>query len=115
MIVGYAGGQEEYPTYRNIKDHTEAVRIAYDPDILSYGDILQLFFQEHSASMAPYKRQYRSAILTNSASQKAMAHEMVLALGRKQRIYTDVEDATDFYRAEEYHLKYIEKMNGKQR
>lgn len=113
VTVGYAGGDEEFPTYREIKDHTEAVRVVYDPSILSYAAILQMFFEQHSPGMKPWKRQYRSAILANTAEQKKTAQEMVIELGRSKKVYTDVEDVTDFYQAEEYHLKYIEKSTGK--
>jgi peptide-methionine (S)-S-oxide reductase len=112
--VGYAGGKEDWPTYREIKDHTEAVRVVYNPAIVSYEAILRKFFDEHSPYMASWNRQYRSAILTNSASQKAIAQQLVVELSRSKKIYTSIEYSTDFYQAEGYHLKYIEKMNGKQ-
>lgn len=115
MTVGYAGGKEEWPDYKNIKDHTEAVRVVFDPSVLSYADILQHFFQEHSPMMPSFSRQYRSAILVNSAEQRKVAEETISSLYSGKKIYTRVEDFTTFYQAEDYHLKFIEKQNGGRR
>lgn len=109
MIVGYAGGQKEWPTYRSIKDSTEAVRVIYDPSLISYEDILRTFFHQHSPSSPAYSVQYRSAILVHSEEQRAEAQKLIGALSKRSKVYTSVEDATPFYRAEEYHQKYMEK------
>jgi len=111
--VGYAGGKAPWPTYKSIQDHTEAVRVEYDPQILSYQDILVEFFSQGGVPTSPcYSRQYRNAILTHSEEQKKIASAVVEQLRKQrgvQKIYTDIEDATPFYRAEEYHQKYVEK------
>ena len=113
--MGYAGGLEEWPTYRRIADHTEVIRIVYDPEILPYEQLVDLFFQEHSPTMQSWSKQYRSVILTNSAEQKRIAQEAIFDKSKIRKVYTDVEDCTPFYRAEEYHQKYIEKSQGGRR
>jgi peptide methionine sulfoxide reductase MsrA len=79
---------------------------------MSYRDILLEFFSQHSPTSPAYSKQYRSAIFYHSPDQRRVAEELIGTIESKGRkIYTDVEPATDFYRAEEYHLKYIEKAN----
>lgn len=116
VIVGYAGGQAAWPTYRSIKDHTEAVRIVYDPNVITYDDILNHFVNEAGPSTSPpYSRQYRTAVLVHSSTQRILAERKIEGLSKKyggRRIYIDIEDATDFYRAEEYHQKYYAKSCG---
>ena len=115
--MGYAGGKTEWPTYKSIQDHTEALRIEYDPSLLTYKDILAEFFSQHSPTSPSFSRQYRSAILYHNEEQLGEAKEFIGMLEKRigRKIYTDLEPATDFYQAEEYHLKYIEKANKKSR
>jgi peptide-methionine (S)-S-oxide reductase len=113
--VGYSGGMKPYPTYRNIKDHTEAVRVVFDPRIVSYADILEHFAGEGGlAKTASYSLQYRCAILVHSHEQHRQATDFVNTMQkiRKCQYFTDVEPAGDFYKAEEYHQKYIAKQGG---
>ena len=116
VVVGYAGGKTEWPTYRSIQDHTEAVRVVFDPNVITYEELLLSFFQMHSPFSPPYSRQYRSAILTHNEEQHAIATAMIADLAKlsKKKVYTLIEPATDFYRAEEYHQKYIQKQSGRQ-
>lgn len=113
--MGYAGGKTDWPTYRSIQDHTEAIRIEYDTSVWSFTDILTEFVAQHSPYGKPYSRQYRSAILYHNEDQKKQAEQFLANMEKVngKKIYTDVEKATPFYRAEEYHLKYIEKARGK--
>ena len=117
MTVGYAGGSAPWPTYKNIQDHTEAVRVEYDPQIMSYQDVLVEFFSQGGIPTQPcYSRQYRNAILAHTPEQKKIANAILGQLAKQRglkKIYTDVEDATPFYRAEEYHQKYVEKSRSK--
>jgi len=115
VTVGYAGGKTEFPTYRSIQDHTEAVRVVFDPKKISYEEILMSFFQQHSIFSPPYSRQYRSAILVHNQEQEETARAMLDAFSKsaKRKVYTEVEQATDFYRAEEYHQKYIAKQSAR--
>jgi peptide methionine sulfoxide reductase msrA/msrB len=116
VVVGYAGGTTENPTYRSISDYTEAVRIEFDKSQLSFSDILMKFLEEMGGSYysRPYSRQYRAAILVHNEDQREIALELIKRLSdarTPKKVYIDVEDATDFYQAEEYHQKYIEKQN----
>ena len=114
VVVGYAGGAKDWPTYRSIQDHTEAIRIEYDTSVWSFTDILQEFVTQHSPYAKPYSRQYRSAILYHNADQKEQAEQFLANMEKTtgKKIYTDIEKATPFYRAEEYHQKYIQKARG---
>ena len=118
--MGYSGGSSEWPTYKSIKDHTEAVRVVYDRSKLTYEDILELFFEQQGGppTYPGYSRQYRSALLVHSEDQKTRAEEMIKNLSKGKggkKIFTDIEDAqfTEFYRAEEYHQKYSAKQNSR--
>ena len=116
-VVGYAGGKTDYPTYKSIQDHTEAIRLVYDPNVLTYEQILKYFFEMQGGppQYNSYSRQYRSAILTHSDEQKRIAEKLIdsfLKQGYK-KVWTDIEEATDFYRAEEYHQKYVVKQKSR--
>lgn len=112
-VVGYSGSQDPKanpnPTYKDIKDYAEAIRIKYDTKKLTYSDLLTMFFSYHTPENPAWcGSQYRSAIFPLNAHQKEMAELSVKAWGALGK-FVSVEDATDFYRAEEYHQKYLEK------
>lgn len=117
VTVGYAGGQEADPSYQHIKDHTEAVRIEFDPRVVSYEELLQIFFQQvMGALLTPaFSRQYRLLLLVHSEQQREAVQRQLgnvrelLHVGPGESLCVDVESATDFYRAEEYHQKYLDK------
>lgn len=115
--MGYAGGKTDWPTYKSIQDHTEALRVEFDPALLSYKDILSEFFSQHSPTSPAYSRQYRSALFYHNEEQRKEAADFIDMIESRtgRKIYTDLEPATDFYQAEEYHLKYIEKANKSRR
>ena len=115
VVVGYAGGRAPSPTYRNIQDYTEAVRVTFDPSAVTFEQLLHVAIEEMGGpptQARSSKRQYRSAILYHSDSQRDIASRF-LEEQRKQlrvpKLFVDLEPATDFYRAEEYHQKYYEK------
>ena len=113
--MGYAGGKAAYPTYQSIKDSTEAVRVSYDPSVMTYEDVLGYYFRElgSSAFSPSYSRQYRSAILVHNEEQHRIATEFVKGFEQQGRkVHVDIEPATDFYRGEEYHQKYFAKNRG---
>lgn len=92
--------------------------MVYDPKLLTYKDILIHYFDQLGGPprYKSYSRQYRSAILTHNNKQKEIATKFLQELQKKlqlTQVYTDVEPATDFYRAEEYHQKYIEKQSSR--
>lgn len=105
--VGYAGGTTAEPTYRSIGDHSETIEIDYDPSVLEYEDLLDMFWREHDPRYAPPSRQYRSAIFFRTEEERLAAEaskkriESVVG-----RIMTTIEPLTGFHRAEDYHQKY---------
>lgn len=108
--VGYAGGSKDSPTYRDLGDHTEVLEIDYDPDIISYKQLLHLFWNNHEYGLTtPVKRQYISLILYHDKEQKQIAEESKLEEQKRRApevITTEIAPKTNFYAAEEYHQKY---------
>jgi peptide-methionine (S)-S-oxide reductase len=118
--VGYTGGDVEAPTYDLVcsgkTGHAEAVEIQFDPAIISYQQLLTLFFQRHDPTMLNRQgpdvgTQYRSALFYHTEEQQAMAQQvMTEAQGMfQQPIVTQLLPATTFYPAEAYHQQYFEK------
>lgn len=122
--VGYTGGSLKDPTYEMVctgtTGHAEAVLATFDPAIISYEDLLALFFENHNPT-TPNRQgpdigdQYRSAIFYHSPAQKNAAEKMIADLTASKRfknpIVTQLVPATEFYPAEEYHQQYLRK-NG---
>lgn len=98
-----------------IKDYTEAVMIEFDPNIISYQDILNLW-QESDTPYYPQKCQYRSALFYIGDKQRKQAEEYVQKLNDdyagKGKLYIDVEPAKTFYRGEEYHQNFLVKQRS---
>ena len=121
--VGYEGGALERPTYHDVctdsTGHAEVVEIDFDPDKIGYEQLLDAFFALHDPTTLnrqgpDWGTQYRSAIFFHSAKQEAQARAKIEALtaeGRykPKRIVTQVVPAETFWRAEEYHQRYLEK------
>ena len=118
---GYSGGKIENPTYEqvctNTTDHAEVVLVDYDPDVVSYNDLLQIFWKKHDPTTLNRQgpdvgTQYRSAIFYFNDEQKKTAEESLEerqeAIGSR-KIVTEITKASDFWKAEEYHQKYFEK------
>jgi len=124
--VGYTGGWLENPTYDDTHDsksgHAEAVRVTFDPTVLSYEDLLeQWFFRLHDPTTLNRQgndvgTQYRSAIFPQTPEQKATAERViarVTASGKwKRPITTSIEPASTWYSAEKYHQDYLRKNPG---
>ncbi|MDQ6655654.1 MAG: peptide-methionine (S)-S-oxide reductase MsrA [Verrucomicrobiota bacterium] len=120
--VGYAGGSTENPTYEQVctarSGHAEVVGVEFDPTIVSYEKLLDVFWTNHDPTTLNRQgpdvgTQYRSVIFTYSPEQKAAAEQSKAAMdasGRFRRpIVTLIEPAPKFHRAEEYHQRYLEK------
>ncbi|MGO8948269.1 MAG: peptide-methionine (S)-S-oxide reductase MsrA [Ktedonobacterales bacterium] len=120
--VGYAGGTLENPTYRDVCSHTtghaEVVQVEYNSAEVSYGDLLQVFFENHDPTQLNRQGpdigdQYRSVIFYFSKEQEAAAEAAKAQLqqsGKYRRpIVTQILPAPTFFRAEEYHQQYLEK------
>lgn len=123
--VGYTGGKLKKATYKEVKtgttDHAEAVQILFDPKILSFEKLLLYFFKLHDPTGLNRQgndigTQYRSAIFFNSQDQKQTAEKVIVQVAKsgswKNPIVTQVVKAEDFWRAEEYHQKYLVKNPG---
>ncbi|WMW24770.1 peptide-methionine (S)-S-oxide reductase MsrA [Methanolobus sediminis] len=120
--VGYTGGNKENPTYKEVcmgnTGHAEAVELLFDPSIVSYDKLLELFWELHDPTSLNKQgpdvgTQYRSAIFYHNEEQKnkAMSSKKELELSHrfKKPIVTQIMPAGPFYRAEEYHQQYFEK------
>lgn len=111
--MGYSGGRKLDPTYRNILDHTEALLIEFDPDVVSYEDLVVEWARRHSP-VGKRSCQYRSAVWYLNEEQKETCENVVAGLkaARGAGVTSSVEPATKFYRAEEYHQDWTKKMMG---
>jgi len=113
-VVGYSGGRKKNPTYRNIKDATEAILIEYDPDIIPFENILIKWSRMHNP-FGKKKRQYRSVIFYVDEKQKKITKDTVEEMKSNSRgddFFTDVEPVSAFYMAEEYHQDHYKKRGG---
>jgi peptide-methionine (S)-S-oxide reductase len=120
--VGYIGGQLDNPTYKDVctdrTGHAEAVEVDYDPEKVSYEQLLEVFWDNHDPTQLnrqgpDFGTQYRSAIFYHSAEQKQAAVRSKAEReqsGRYRRpIVTEIVPARVFYMAEDYHQQYLEK------
>ena len=123
--VGYEGGALDNPTYRDVctdsTGHAEVVELDFDPSKVSYEQLLDLFFELHDPTQLnrqgpDWGKQYRSVIFYHSPEQEAAAKQTIARLSAEKRfsksIATQVVPAETFWRAEEYHQKYLEKRGA---
>jgi peptide-methionine (S)-S-oxide reductase len=107
--VGYAGGTKKNPTYHDLGDHTETVQVDFDPQVISFLDLLDVFWSSHEATQRSWSRQYMSAVFYHDAEQARQAREQKERreeqAGRK--LQTEILGAAEFYLAEDYHQKYM--------
>ncbi|MEE9473549.1 MAG: peptide-methionine (S)-S-oxide reductase MsrA [Acidimicrobiia bacterium] len=119
--VGFTGGEVPEPTYKDVcrgdTGHAEVVEVAYDPEQVGYDQLLEVFWSSHDPTQLNRQgpdvgTQYRSAIFFHNESQEAAAKESIAAKeGTFSRpVVTEVVPVGDFYRAEEYHQQYFDKM-----
>jgi len=124
-MVGYSGGHTETPTYKEVSrgntGHAESVQLEFDPSVVSYREILDVFWDLHDPT-TPNRQgpdvgsQYRSIIFYHSEEQhkEALASRERLEKSGKYRgkVVTEITPAGPFYKAEEYHQKYFQKAGG---
>ena len=119
VMPGYAGGSVKNPTYEQVcsatTGHAEVIRIGFEPDQITYKDLLTVFFATHDPTTLNRQgndvgTQYRSIILYASEEQKREAENFIKELNcsRSQPVVTEVKPLGEFYEAEEYHRKYYE-------
>ena len=124
--VGYSGGKKEDPTYKDVcsgrTGHAEAIEINYDPEIISYEELLEIFWSNHNPttlnSQGPdFGSQYRSAVFYHDEDQKNTAIKQKQTLDDSTRfsrpIVTEITKASMFYNAENYHQQYLAKQGLK--
>ena len=106
--VGYAGGTTPAPTYEEMGDHIETVRVEYDPTTLSYADLLDAFWAAHDPTRAPFKRQYQTALFPCTEEQAQQAHASRTAVTERvdAPLTTEIIAEASFSRAEAYHQKH---------
>ena len=120
--VGYIGGQLPNPTYEEVctdkTGHAEAVQVEYNPDEISYEDLVEIFWKNHNPTTLNRQGpdmgiQYRSAIFYHDDAQKEIAEKSKQTLDKSGQyenpIVTEIVPAPIFYKAEEYHQKYFKK------
>jgi peptide-methionine (S)-S-oxide reductase len=114
---GYTGGQTVNPTYKQVcggdTGHAEAIRITFDPEVVSYDDLLDIFFATHDPTQLNRQgndigTQYRSAIFPQSPEQDEKARAGIARANAEQggRVVTTIEPKADWYPAEDYHQDY---------
>ncbi len=120
VVSGYAGGAVANPSYQQVcagtTGHAEVVQIAFDPQVISFKELLEVFFTIHDPT-TPNRQghdvgtQYRSIILYHSPEQRAIAEQTIEQLGAARvwdaPIVTEIRPYTEFYPAEEYHQEYF--------
>jgi methionine-S-sulfoxide reductase len=106
--VGYAGGTSARPTYHDLGDHSESIQVDYDPQVVTYDALLDVFWTAHDPTAAEWSRQYRSAIFVASDEEKraAVASRDRRAAALGEEIATAIEPLGTFTLAEDYHQKY---------
>ncbi|MGM0365207.1 MAG: peptide-methionine (S)-S-oxide reductase MsrA [Actinomycetota bacterium] len=122
VVSGYAGGSVENPTYSQVcsgnTGHAEVIRVTYDPKIIGYRKLLEVFFYIHDPTTLNRQgndvgEQYRSIILFNGLQQEEIAKELISKLEEQNvyedKIVTELKPLETFYMAEDYHQDYYEK------
>ncbi|HAM32906.1 MAG TPA: peptide-methionine (S)-S-oxide reductase [Deltaproteobacteria bacterium] len=122
VTSGYTGGQKKNPTYREVSDggtgHAEAVQVVYDPAVVSYKRLLDVFWRNIDPTVTDRQfcdvgTQYRSAVFYHDEEQRRLVDESLRELERnkpfKEKIVTQVAPASEFWPAEEYHQHYYKK------
>jgi len=122
--VGYSGGKTLNPTYKDVctgrTGHAEVVHLTYDPDKVTYQELMDHFWKMHDPTTLNRQgldvgTQYRSAIFYYDSEQRNLAKDSMRKVASKMQkaIVTEVSQAGEFWRAEEYHQRYFEKNPGR--
>ncbi len=110
--VGYAGGKMSHPNYSHMGDHTETVQVDFDPDRLTYAELLETFWNSHDPNDISWSRQYMNAIFYHDEEQQqaAMISKAKVEEKTKGRVRTELLPVRSFTLAEDYHQKYLLKQ-----
>jgi peptide-methionine (S)-S-oxide reductase len=111
--VGYAGGKYEGrdgkgPTYHDLGDHTEALEVEFDPTVVSFEKLLEVFWSEHESTAPAYSTQYKAILFFQGAEQERVARSSAkkVAEAKGKPVLTEIRPAGRFWPAEAYHQKY---------
>lgn len=106
--MGYAGGTTASPTYRRIGDHTESIQIEFDPEVISYEELIRIFWESHNPVAESYSQQYKTIVFFHNEEQEAVALATRDALAQElgAEVKTDLRAYENFTSAEAYHQKY---------
>lgn len=106
--VGYAGGTSQNPTYRSLEQHMETLQLDFDPGIITYQDLLDVFFRQHNPGREPWKRQYTAAAFYHTAAQEQLIYQKKATLEEQlgKPVLTEINPYQTFYSAEDRHQKY---------
>jgi peptide-methionine (S)-S-oxide reductase len=116
--VGYMGGETAKPSYEQVcsgrTGHAEVVQVEYDPERISYEELLDIFWHCHDPSQRDRQgpdvgSQYRSAVFAHGAAQKQAAMASRAGLAGADKVVTEIAEAGDYWPAEDYHQQYVEK------
>ncbi|HRH27143.1 MAG TPA: peptide-methionine (S)-S-oxide reductase MsrA [Parcubacteria group bacterium] len=122
VLPGYSGGKSKYPTYAEVSmgdsGHAECTKVEFDPEVISYKDLLTVFFGSHDPTTlnrqgADVGTQYRSVIFYTTEEQKKTAEDFIKEINASSKegkpVVTEVVPLTAFYEAENYHKDYYER------
>ena len=105
--MGYTGGRTPSPTYHDLGDHTESFQVEFDPRVISYRALLELFWSGHHPGRRGWSAQYKAALFFHDTAQQCIAEETRNALlERYGKVYTELLPHERFHLAEDYHQKY---------
>lgn len=106
--VGYAGGEKTGPTYHDLGEHAEVLQVEFDPSILSFEELLKMFWAGHDPIREGRRSQYRSILICEDTKQFFLASESRAAVESKlgRKVHTEVLSEKPFYPAEDYHQKW---------
>ena len=122
VTSGYTGGTMPSPSYQDVctdrTGHAEAVQVEYDPEQVSYDELLKVFWENHNPTTLNRQgpdigTQYRSAVFYHDAEQEKTAKESMKNLQEsmpENKVVTEITPAKEFFKAEEYHQRYFEKQ-----
>ncbi len=112
--VGYTGGKKLNPSYYSLGNHTEALQIDFDPNQISFEELLAMFWDGHNPTRGAWSTQYKAALWVHSEEQREIAERSKVMIAKEKtgkwfnrKIQTEILPATTFYLAEDYHHKYL--------
>jgi len=112
--VGYCGGEHDSPTYSNLHDHSESIQLEFDPDVVSYQELVEVFFDNHMWATNSARRQYRNIAFYHNEEQKVAILDKINQLEASESVpvMTEVKAVAAFYYAEDYHQKWELRKRG---